>query len=98
MPKKFLKSGWEEKNLRLYEAEILSFVEFNQIQNDKFKNVFYCSSKDNPNGRMCVLWGRTAAQAGDTIIMKGRLKDNIFLVWSMQIKKRANQNGVQNNE
>lgn len=98
MHKKFFRSNWEEKNLRLYEAEIISFVECNQIRNDKFKNVFYCTSKAQKEGRMCVMWGRTAAIIGDTVLMKGRLKGDTFLVWSMQIIKRVNQNGERNNE
>lgn len=53
----------------------------NQEINGKFKTVFYCKSNKLSNGRMCVIWGRTTFNIGDEINMKGRLKDEVFLVW-----------------
>lgn len=87
--KKFYKSKWEEETY-LFEAKILRFEEHNLIQNEKWKNVFYCESSKCPEGRLCILWGRTVAEEGDTVAMKGRFKDEVFLVWSMNITKKGN--------
>lgn len=85
--KKIFKTSKWESEACLIESEILRFEERNLIQKDKWKNVFYCKSK-NPEGRMCVYWGRTIAEVGDKVEMKGRFKDDIFIVWSMMIRKK----------
>lgn len=91
--KVYQKSKWADEAC-LLETKIIRFEEQNKIcPNDKFKNVFYCVSKLKPEGRMCVLWERTVAQPGDTVIMKGRFKDDVFLVWSLTIMKRAENRG-----
>ena len=33
---------------------------------------------------MCIAWGRTKIKEGDRVELKGRPKDKIFLVWSIQ--------------
>lgn len=102
----YKKSKWEDE-ICLFESKILKFEQNNVFKNEKFKNVFYCESRNcaisddigsrgsamsgdiGSHGILCVLWERTIAQAGDTVVMKGRFKDNIFLAWSMMIKKRS---------
>ena len=91
--KVYQKSKWNNEAC-LMETKILRFEEQNKISpNEKFKNVFYCESKVKPEGRMCVLWERTLAQPGDTVVMKGRLNGDVFLVWSLMITKRAENKG-----
>ena len=63
-------------------SKIIKIEIQNQEINDKFKTVFYCESKKNPEGIMCVIWGRTTFKTGDEINMTGRFKDGVFLVWS----------------
>ena len=41
---------------------------------------------------MCVAWGKTSIKEGDGVELKGRYKDGVFIVWSIQIKNRENQN------
>jgi hypothetical protein len=62
-------------------SKIIKIEIQNQEINDKFKTVFYCESKKNPEGMMCVVWERTTFKAGDEIDMTGRIKDGVFLVW-----------------
>lgn len=61
----------------------------NQPYSDKLKSVFYCSSYEKPEGRMCVYWqGRCTVEIGDYVRMKGKFSDGIYLVSSYQIIKR----------
>ena len=85
------KSKYEDETL-LAKGVITKIEYKNQIVNDKFKSVFYVPSYLCPEGRMCVMWGHANFNAGDEIEMKGRLNDGVFLCWSMQITKRAEQN------
>ena len=63
-----------------HKSSYLRHIKVKEI-NEKFKTVFYCKSNKLSNGRMCVIWGRTTFNIGDEINMKGRLKDEVFLVW-----------------
>lgn len=71
---------WEEEVICVA-SKVLRFEVQNQEINEKLKTVFYCESKTQPEGRMCVIWGRTTFKAGDEITMTGRLKNKVFLVW-----------------
>ena len=62
-------------------SKIIKIEVQNQEINDKYKTVFYCESKTQPEGRMCVIWGRTTFNVGDEITLTGRIKDGVFLVW-----------------
>lgn len=66
-------------------TEVIKIELQNEIINEKFKTVFYCKSDTNPEGRMCVAWGKTRIIEGSKIEMDGRFKDDIFLVWNMTI-------------
>ena len=45
------------------------------------------------------MWGRCNANEGDEIVAKGRInKDGVFLIWSLFIMKRAEQNGAEQSE
>ncbi len=62
----------------------------NQKQtNGDFKTCFYCPSYMKKEGRMFIAWGQTNFKVGDTLSIKGRLKGEVFLCWSIQIKKFA---------
>ncbi len=71
----------------LFSSEVLKIEEQNISINEKFKTVFYCKSSKFPEGRMCIAWGRTNIQVGDIVHMKGRIKDDVFLVWSMNFQR-----------
>lgn len=83
----------------LVRTTITEIIESNKPYGDRYKNVFKCSSQKNPEGRMCVLWGKYNLEVGYEIEMKGRnveqAGNNIFLAWSIQIinthdKEKAN--------
>lgn len=79
-------------SLVLVPTKVLRIEEQNTVINDKFKTVFYCQSVKKPEGVMCVAWGKTSIKEGDGVELKGRYKDGVFIVWSIQIKNRENQN------
>ncbi len=76
-------SRWEDATVYC-EGKITSFEERNRLAGGKFKNVFLLSG-----ARRVILWDRTTAQAGDTVILKGRIVNGIFLAWRMLILKRS---------
>lgn len=78
-------------SLVLVPTKVLRIEEQNTVINDKFKTVFYCQSVKTPEGVMCVAWGKTSIREGDGVELKGRHKDGVFIVWSIQIKNRENQ-------
>jgi len=77
-----------EDDAVLVKSTIIRFEYRNKEINNRLKNVFYIESKSYPeNGRMCVLWGRCCANAGDEVECKGRINEQgVFLCWSMIIK------------
>lgn len=66
-------------------TEVIRIELQNEIINEKYKTVFYCKSDTNPEGRMCVAWGKTRIVVGSKIEIDGRFKDGIFLVWKITI-------------
>ena len=92
-------SKWE-KDAILITSKIINFEYKNKEYGDSLKSVFYMQSSMFPQtGRMCVLWGRCNANAGDEVVCKGRFnKDGVFLIWSLMIMKRPEQNGVEQGE
>lgn len=66
-------------------SEVIKIEQQNEPVNDKYKTVFYCKSKKIPEGRMCIAWGRTRIAVGSKVEMDGRLKEDVFLVWSLTI-------------
>lgn len=83
MRNKRRKSKYEEEAV-IARATVNRVEVVNQLVNDKYKNVFYCPSYLEPNGRMCIYWGRVMLNIGDEIEMKGRFSDGAFLVWSLK--------------
>jgi len=77
---------WEKEAICIV-SKVLRFEVQNQEIHEKLKTVFYCESKTQPEGRMCVIWGRTTFNIGDEITMTGRLKDKVFLVWRYLYKR-----------
>jgi hypothetical protein len=75
-----------EKDAVIVEATVCKIELQNEIINDKYKTVFYCPSYEKPEGRMCIVWGRTTFQVGDKVKMTGRFNDGVFLVWSLLYK------------
>ncbi len=75
----------------LWTTEILSFKEKNIVYNDKFKNVFFCKSKEKEDGQMCIMWGRTSANTGDKVEIKCKFLNNVILVKSMLVIERKKQ-------
>lgn len=69
------------------ETKVTNIIEFNNIVNEKYKTVFECESKSG-NPRMCVYWNKTSVQVDDMVKLTGRLKNGVFLVWSMLILNR----------
>ncbi len=89
MPKKRYVSRKYLENTFIFPTKVLRIEEQNLLVNDKYKTVFYCKSINYPEGIMCIAWGRTTIKEGDRVELKGRPKDKIFLVWSIQ--KQANE-------
>jgi len=73
----------------IVESTILKIDYKNKLVGSRYKTVFYCPSQLCPEGRMCVVWGNTSIETGDSITMKGRYLDGVFLVWSILVQKRA---------
>lgn len=73
-------SKWEKEAICIA-SKIIKIEVQNQEINEKFKTVFYCESKTKPEGRMCIVWGRTTFKEGNEITMTGRMKEDVFLVW-----------------
>ncbi len=92
----FYKEKWKQENLVLNRTKILKIEFQNKLINDKFKTVFYCKSKDNPNGRLCVAWERTNFSEGDFIEMKGWMKNDVFIVESHIFTKQNGHRNIQN--
>ncbi len=69
----------EEQNTEYYDSKKDRY---------RYKSVFYCES---PSGvpRMCVSWEKNTIRVGDEVQLKGRLKDNVFLVWGFLILRRS---------
>lgn len=76
---------WEKEAISVT-AKIIKIELQNEPINDKFKTVFYVESKKHPEGRMCVIWGRTTFNEGDVLYATGRIKDEVFLIWSYLYK------------
>lgn len=73
------------------ESKIVKIDFVNQEVGNSLKSVFYCSSYEKPEGRMCIAYGKYNINVGDEVVMKGRYNDGVFLVWSMYIKKKADE-------
>jgi len=70
----------------------------NQECGNSLKTVFRCPSYLCPEGRMCIVYGKTNFKVGDEIAMKGRFNGDVFLVWSMfYISKRSDEADSSNN-
>ena len=73
-----------EKDAMIVDSIVKKIELLNAEVNNKLKTVFYCESKDLPDGRLCITWGRTNIEVGSRFQAKGRLlPDGTFLVWSM---------------
>ena len=75
-------------NILLIDTVITEILELNKEYAERIKNVFKCASSTGED-RLCVLWGRSNISVGDRVQMKGRMKDDIFLAWSLIIMKKA---------
>ncbi len=91
--KRFFKrrSKYEDEAI-LVSSVITEIIEENaEYPNGKIKNVFKCKSSTDPEGRLCILWGRSCLEIGCAIDMKGRTVKNgdkdVFLAWSALVKK-----------
>lgn len=84
--KKFIKkiSKYESEKVHIT-STVIKIEEQNVLVNDKYKTVFYCESQSNPEGRMCIAWGKTRIIVGSKVELDGRFKDDVFLVWKMTI-------------
>lgn len=79
----YIPQKWRKELIQI-DSIVIKIELQNEIINDKFKTVFYCSSKAEPEGRMCVAWGRTTFKVGDKVMMTGRMiEQGVFLVWSL---------------
>lgn len=79
-------SKYADEAVLVVGKKVLKIEEQNTEINDKMKTVFYCEST-KLEGRMCIVWGRTDFKVGDVVDMKGRVKDDVFLVWSLMFKR-----------
>lgn len=96
MPRRTRKSKYKdytskyEKDAMIYESIVTKIEVQNQEIGERIKNVFYVKSNVLPEGRMCILWGRTNFNVGDKLAMKGRMNnDGVFLVWSHMIHRNT---------
>mgnify|MGYP006916240504 CR=1 FL=1 len=93
--KKTLRTSKYESEAAIVNVTVSKIDYQNLNVGGKLKTVFYCPSCYVPEGRMSVVWGETNFSVGDELVMKGRYKDGVFLVWSYQIHKRAAQSEQQ---
>ena len=80
----------------IIETTITEVIEKNKIYSEKIKNVFKCSSSTGTD-KTCIIWGRRNLDVGDKIQMQGRIKDDIFLAWSLIIIKKGETDLTRNN-
>ena len=85
--KQFVSKFADEAALIEY-ATVLKFEEQNKHYGQKIKTVFYCKTPKMDKELMCVAWGETYISVGDVVNIKGRMKDDVFLVWGMMIIKK----------
>ena len=86
MPRKIFPSYSKprEDTLIVQNAEIITFEEIKDYEDGRTKNCFWIKTQKG-NECLCVYWGKTNAQAGDLVNMKGRLTpDRTFIVWDLQ--------------
>ena len=85
-----------ENDAVLVSVTVTEIIEQNkEYENGKLKNVFKAVSKSG-NERMCIQWGRSLISVGCEVQMKGRIKDDVFLVWSAMIVKNPNKERATN--
>ncbi len=84
--RKFIRkvSKYEKEKVHI-SSTVIKIEEQNVLFKDKYKTVFYCQSQTQPEGRMCIAWGRTRIVVGSKVELDGRFKDDVFLVWKMTI-------------
>lgn len=70
-------------------TKIVEIEELNKPFDNRYKSVFYCESQKSETPVMCIFWKRTTISVGDTVSLKGRLNQNTFLAWDVQIIKSA---------
>lgn len=84
-----IKKEHQDAYILVPKAKIQEIKEKNILINDKFKTVFTCESAKNKDGTMCVVWGYTKINTGDTVQLKGRFRDKTFIVWSLKILRKG---------
>ena len=72
----------------LIETVITEIIESNKEYAEKIKNVFKCESRSG-EAQLCILWGHSSISVGDRVQMRGRMKDDVFLAWSLNILKKG---------
>ena len=73
-------------------CEVIKIDYQNQKQQSGFfKTCFYCPSYLKPHGRMFIAWGQTNFKVGDILSCRGRLKGDVFICSTLQIKKSASK-------
>lgn len=70
-------------------SEVTNIESITMFEDGKVKTVFYCKSEKKEEDTLCVYWGNSCLEVGDTAYMKGRIKpDGVFLCWNLQIIKK----------
>lgn len=71
-------------------------IETNHFPDEKFKMTLTCASETGTD-RICIKWGfgiPPQVYVGDTVILTGKIKNNVFLIYKMRIlKTRQNYEG-----
>lgn len=85
--KKYRKTSTASEAL-LAIATVLSVVEKVKYKDGKIKLTFECKTNLGYLVR-CVYWSNININEGDSVTMKGRFNNDVFLVWNILITERS---------
>lgn len=71
-------------------AVVSGIEEVKKYPDGRVKTAFKCKSVSGDD-RLCIFWSNITAQVGDLVSMKGRFKEEVFLVWSLLIVKKVGE-------
>ena len=83
----------KKSELLTVQTQIIT-IETNHFADEKYKMAIECVSPTGTN-RMCILWGTgkvPEVYVGDTVNLTGRIKNNVFLIYTMKIIKSRENN------
>lgn len=73
-------------------SEVTKIEDVTVFDDGRVRTAFYCKSETKEEDTLCVYWGTSCLEVGDTAYMKGRLKsDGVYLCWDLKVIKGVNK-------